>query len=230
MKQFLLLASWLVTMGAFATKDAGLVSHKIQQHETLFRISLLYNSTVSDIEKANPGVDARHIRDGAVIKVPRNTKMRDPEFVASFLNETHYSEASVEQAAARITTTTEKTTPAERPRQISMPAQQAAPPKGMQDEKPGNGAKAEPAKPADEPGVASHKPAIVPAATSNFTGDENPFITPSDPKPSAAAEEQHAKADADKNKADDSEDENPFVTPKQKTEEAKDAGKTSSND
>ncbi len=217
-------------MSSFAAKDAGIVNHKIQQHETLFRISLMYNSTVNDIEKANPGVDAKHIRDGSVIRVPKNTKMRDPEFVASFLNENHYSEAPVQQVAAKITVTTERSAPTERPRQISMPAQQPAPKSDVREEKPVNGAKVEPAKPADEPGTAAQKPAIAPSSTSNFTGDENPFITPSDPKPSAAAEEQHAKADADKNKSDDTEDENPFVTPKQKAEESKDAAKTSSND
>lgn len=216
-------------MAAFAAKDAGMVSHKIQPHETLFRISLMYNSTVSDIEKANPGVDARRIHEGAVIKVPRNTKMRDPEFVASFLNENHYSEAPVEQVAARITVATAKSAPAERPRQISMPAQQPAPKSDIREEKPSNDAKAEPVKPAMEPGTASKKAVAEPVSTSNFTGDENPFITPSDPRPSASADEQHAKADTDKNKADDSEDENPFVTPRGKTED-KDAGKTSSND
>ncbi len=230
MKQILLLASLLGTMGVFAAKDAGVVSHKIQQHETLFRISLMYNSTVGDIQKANPGVDAKHIRDGAVIKVPKNTKMRDPEFVASFLNENHYNEAPVEQVAAKITVTTAKSAPAERPRQISMPVQQPAPKTDIREEKPANGAKAEPAKPADEPGSAAHRPAIAPASSGNFNGEENPFITPSDPRPSAAAEEQHAKADTDRNKTDDMEDENPFVTPKQKVEETKDAGKTSSND
>lgn len=229
MKQVLLFASLLSTMGLFAAKDAGLVSHKVQQHETLFRISLMYNSTVNDIEKANPGVDAKHIRNGAVIKVPKNTKMRDPEFVASFLNESHYNEAPVEQAAARITVTTEKTTPAERPRQISMPAQQPAPKNDIREETPANGAKSDPPKPADEPGIASQKPAVSPSSTSNFAGDENPFITPADPKPNAAADEQHAKADVPVSKGDD-EDENPFVTPKQKAEDAKDVTKTSSND
>lgn len=217
-------------MGAFAAKDAGVVSHKIQQHETLFRISLMYNSTVGDIQKANPGVDAKHIRYGAVIKVPRDTKMRDPEFVASFLNESHYNESPIEQVASKITVTTERSTPVERPRQVSMPAQQPAPKMDIRQEKPANGAKADPAKPTEDPGSAAQKPAIAPASSSNFNSDENPFITPSDPKPSAAAEEQHAKANESSAKDADTEDENPFVTPKQKAEDAKDAGKTSSND
>ncbi|MBS1624324.1 MAG: LysM peptidoglycan-binding domain-containing protein [Bacteroidetes bacterium] len=227
MKKVLLFASLLVTVGIFAAKDGGIVSHKIQQHETLFRISLMYNSTVNDIEKANPGVDAKHIHEGAVIKVPKNTKMRDPEFVASFLNENHYNETQIEHVAAKITTA--RSAPADRPHQISMPAQQQAPKHDIREEKPVKDAKAEPVRPAYEPGTASKKVAAEPLSTSNFASDENPFITPSDPKPSAAAGEQHARVSDLKNKESELEDENPFVTPKEKAED-KDDGKISSND
>lgn len=214
-------------MAAFAAKDAGMVSHKIQPHETLFRISLMYNSTVSDIEKANPGVDARRIHEGAVIKVPRNTKMRDPEFVASFLNSNHYNEAPVEQVASRITTTTEKSQPAERPRQVSMPVAKLNKP-AVNEEKPTMTVKAAEPKAAIEQQPVAEKTETKPVASANFSGDENPFMTPSDPKPNVAVEGEQVKANEAAAK-EETEDENPFVTPKGKTDD-KDAGKTSSND
>ena len=225
MKQVILFVALLGWVGTFAAK-AETVSHKIQPRETLFRISLMYNSTVQDIEKANPGIDARHISYGKVIQVPKNTKMRDPEFVASFLNGNHYNEAPVEQVASKITTTTDRSKPADRPRQVSMPVAQQALKPAVQEDKPAIATKSEALKSVAESRPVAAARTVVQA---NFSGDENPFLTPTDPKPSATAEEQ-GETNESVAKTGDEEDENPFTTPAKKAEESKDAAKTSSND
>ncbi len=75
-----------MTTGLFASGGKEIIDHRIEGKETLFRISLMYNSTVADILEANPRISPKHIHTGMVVKVPKNTKMRDPAFVASFLN------------------------------------------------------------------------------------------------------------------------------------------------
>ena len=64
--------------------DKEMVRHQIQPKENLFRISLQYNSTVADIVRANPGLKPDKVRSGTTIKVPKDTKIRDVAFVATF--------------------------------------------------------------------------------------------------------------------------------------------------
>ena len=86
MKRITLLLSLLISIGFSASAAKEIIRHRIEPKETLFRIALMYNSTVNDIVKANPGMNPKSISSGTVIKVPKDTKIRDAEFVESFLN------------------------------------------------------------------------------------------------------------------------------------------------
>jgi hypothetical protein len=63
-----------------------IIHHEIKPHENLFRISLIYNSTVPDIVKANPGINPEKILSGTTIRIPAGTKVRDAGFVTALLN------------------------------------------------------------------------------------------------------------------------------------------------
>ncbi len=69
-----------------ASGGKEIMDHKVQPHENLFRISLMYNSTIPDIVQANPGMEADRIRSGTTIKVPKDTKIRDAAFVDALLH------------------------------------------------------------------------------------------------------------------------------------------------
>ena len=84
MKKLILTAVVLSALHAYASGGRQMVSHQIQPRENLFRISLQYNSTVADIVLANPGLNPDHVRSGTTIKVPKDTKIRDVAFVATF--------------------------------------------------------------------------------------------------------------------------------------------------
>jgi LysM repeat protein len=85
MKNLILGAVLFFGIHTYAAQAKETVSHKVQSSETLFRISLLYNSTVSDITSANPDIDLKKLKAGTIIKVPKDTKVRDAAFVESLL-------------------------------------------------------------------------------------------------------------------------------------------------
>jgi LysM repeat protein len=179
MKNTILLAVLFISFGLFAVKSET-VNHRIQPKETLFRISLMYNSTVNDIVKANPGLNPKSISAGTTIKVPKDTKVRDAEFVQSFLSDKPVIYTPISQIAKLISTEKPKT------------------------------AEAAPVTTDDN------------AQASN----ENPFLTPSEPRGGPIADEMPIvdtklvqPASADNSTMED--DENPFMSPKPKSEEPK---------
>jgi hypothetical protein len=86
MRRMLLICLLCAATALYASEQKNIVSHLVRPHETAFRISLLYNSTVEDIVHENPGMKADKVRSGAVIRVPRDTKMRDAAFVDALLH------------------------------------------------------------------------------------------------------------------------------------------------
>ena len=84
MKKLILTALVLSALHTYGSGGKEMVSHQVQPRENLFRISLQYNSTVADIIHANPGLNPDHVRSGTTIKVPKDTKIRDVAFVATF--------------------------------------------------------------------------------------------------------------------------------------------------
>ena len=87
MKNIPLIAALFISIGLFASSAKETVNHRVEPKETLFKISLMYNSTVNDILEANPGLSPKTVHAGAVIKVPKDTKMRDAAFVETFLSD-----------------------------------------------------------------------------------------------------------------------------------------------
>ena len=85
MKNLILGAGLFLGIHTYAAQAKDTVSHKVQSSETLFRISLLYNSTVSDITSANPNIDLKKLKAGTILKVPKDTKVRDAALVESLL-------------------------------------------------------------------------------------------------------------------------------------------------
>lgn len=178
MKNIILLAVLFISFGLFAVKSET-VNHRIQPKETLFRISLMYNSTVNDIIRANPGLNPKTITTGAMIKVPKDTKIRDAEFVASFLNDKPIIYTPISQIAKIISTEKPKT------------------------------AEANPVMTKDDTQASS----------------DNPFLTPSEPRTIAAANEipvsQEAEQPASADNSAIEDDENPFMSPKGRSEAPK---------
>jgi hypothetical protein len=86
MKKLMFIAFLFAITESYASVGKEMAYHLVQPHENLFRISLIYNSTVEDIVGANPGLTADKVRSGAVIKVPKGTKMRDAAFVAALMH------------------------------------------------------------------------------------------------------------------------------------------------
>lgn len=86
MRKVLFLAFILATLHMSASGRIEIIHHLVKPHENLFRISLVYNSTVYDIVKANPGLKPDFVRSGATIKVPAGTKVRDAAFVEALLS------------------------------------------------------------------------------------------------------------------------------------------------
>jgi hypothetical protein len=74
----------LFALHIYASFGKDIVSHRVKVHENLFRISLIYNSTVDDIVNINPGIKPDKVRIGMMVKVPIDTKIRDAAFVATF--------------------------------------------------------------------------------------------------------------------------------------------------
>ena len=82
MRKYILIPLLLSVVTCIYASAAGeIVKHVIQPNETVFHLSLVYNSTVADIVHVNPGMVAEKIRSGSTIKIPQNTKIRDAAFV-----------------------------------------------------------------------------------------------------------------------------------------------------
>jgi hypothetical protein len=86
MRKFVFAAFFFAATGMYASADREIVDHLVQPRENIFRISLIYNSTIEDIVKANPGLIADKVKSGTTIKVPKDTKMRDAAFVAALMH------------------------------------------------------------------------------------------------------------------------------------------------
>ena len=86
MRKVVFAAFFFAATGMYASADREIVDHLVQPRENVFRISLLYNSTMEDIVKANPGLIADKVKSGTTIKVPKNTKIRDAAFVAALMH------------------------------------------------------------------------------------------------------------------------------------------------
>jgi hypothetical protein len=86
MRKAMLLMCLFAMSRLYAVGGRETVSHRVQPHENLFRISLMYNSTVDDIVRANPGLVADKVRSYTTIQVPKDTKIRDAAFVAALLH------------------------------------------------------------------------------------------------------------------------------------------------
>jgi N-acetylmuramoyl-L-alanine amidase len=52
------------------TQSAATQTHRIRAGETLSHLARQYGVTVADIERANPGLDARRIQLGQTIRIP----------------------------------------------------------------------------------------------------------------------------------------------------------------
>lgn len=79
MRVFLLLTGFIIPLATLATEDSigvevvdgkTYVLHRIEQGETLYRISVNYTVSVDDILKANPGLESSVYKAGQVIRVP----------------------------------------------------------------------------------------------------------------------------------------------------------------
>jgi len=90
MRKIILIALFFAMTRIYAG-GIEIVNHLVRPHETVFRISLMYNSTVNDIVEANPGLKPNEVRSGMTIKVPKDTKQRDSVFVAAFLKSPYAS-------------------------------------------------------------------------------------------------------------------------------------------
>ena len=91
----------ILLLSAFIKLSAAtgeIVTHKVQEGENLFRISLMYNSTIDDITAANPSTNLKAVKQGMTINVPKDTKVRDAAFVANILNNKSGSTATVPAA------------------------------------------------------------------------------------------------------------------------------------
>ncbi|MFN8310749.1 MAG: LysM domain-containing protein [Chitinophagales bacterium] len=81
-KLFTVILAWAAMSSITASPIA---EHRVKRHENLFRISLIYNTTVADLLAANPGVDQADLKVGTRLVVPVNTKVRDAAFVNKLL-------------------------------------------------------------------------------------------------------------------------------------------------
>jgi LysM repeat protein len=182
MKNIALIAALFISVGLFAATAKETVNHRVEPKETLFKISLMYNSTVNDIIQANPGLTPKTMHAGATIKVPKNTKIRDAAFVETFL-----TDKLVFTPINKIATLIKTESPV--------------------------AAKAKT--------VSTEPTASISSQTRAY--DENPFLTPSEPRSGPAADEQPNKEQqiaqpaTASGKDEEVEEENPFVTPKQKS-------------
>lgn len=79
-KQILLILVFILTTQALSAQDSNMVSHTVVQGQTLYSISKLYNTTVDEIVKLNPGC-AEKISIGQTLIIPSNTvkKNKDKE-------------------------------------------------------------------------------------------------------------------------------------------------------
>ncbi|MCW3125171.1 MAG: hypothetical protein JWO03_829 [Bacteroidetes bacterium] len=197
MKKLILFVALFTSIGLFAAKNVESVNHKVQPKETLFRISLMYNSTVNDILEANPGLTAKTLAAGAVVKVPKDTKMRDPEFVATFLGEKPVF-ISISQIATQVKTN--RPLPAK-----TTTSQEAAPAE----------------KKAEAIKSAVTETPVQASISAQAKEDENPFLTPSEARTGPIADEQPIKEEkiAEPASADNGqiEDENPFMSPRERS-------------
>ena len=84
MRKIFLICIFFAISRLYASGGPEIISHIVQPNETVFRLSLIYNSTVDDIIRANPGLKPTEMLCGISIKVPKNTEVRDSAAVAAF--------------------------------------------------------------------------------------------------------------------------------------------------
>ena len=71
-KKILLLLAFVIATAAVNAQNSNLVSHTVAQGQTLYSISKLYNTTVDEIIKFNPG-SAEKLSVGQKLIIPRNS-------------------------------------------------------------------------------------------------------------------------------------------------------------
>jgi murein DD-endopeptidase MepM/ murein hydrolase activator NlpD len=86
MRKVMLIAFLFAMTRIQASGSKEIITHEVKPHETVFKISLIYNSTVEDIVAANPKITNYKIRIGETVKVPKDTKIRDAAFVQALLS------------------------------------------------------------------------------------------------------------------------------------------------
>ena len=196
MKKFILLSALAATVQLFAASDQEIARYKVIKHDNIFRISLVYNSTIEDIMRANPGIDPQHLRPGSILDVPANTKIRDEAFVLSILNG-HMPEPVAEKPVTVVRETVSRSVAA-----MKEPVREAPRPVVKEVEKAQPTAIVAPKTERPAPKMEEEKPFAVP-----MTEDENPFVAPAAKKAEPATIAPAAKTEA------------PAVTPAEKKAE-----------